>query len=320
MLTKCSITNKKVVFALALLACALWGSAYPSIKIGYSLFHITVDDTPGMLLFAGYRFTLAGCVLLFLGLITGKKVFQLHLLDFSRLVILGCVMTTLQYIFFYIGLSHTSGVKGAILNGTTTFFSVLLAHMLLKAEHLQTRTLLGCLIGFAGVVSVNYGSGTSGFGFSLTGEGFLVIAGLMQAIGGIYGKIISQDMDSVVMTAWQLTIGGAVLIVFGHAHGGLLQGFTPASIGLLVYMGLLSAAAIAIMAALVKYNPVSMVTVFQFTIPVFGAGLSSLLLGETVLEWKYMAALICVCAGIYLVTHSNGTRTFVKASHDVNRL
>lgn len=41
---------------------------------------------------------------------------------------------------------------------------------------------------------------------------------------------------------------------------------------------------------------------FNFLIPVFGALLSALFLGEAVLEWRNLAALVMVCGGIWLVT------------------
>ena len=43
-----------------LVCCALWGSAFPCIKIGYALFGIPAHDNASQLLFAGLRFTLAG--------------------------------------------------------------------------------------------------------------------------------------------------------------------------------------------------------------------------------------------------------------------
>ncbi|MFZ3219197.1 MAG: EamA/RhaT family transporter, partial [Rhodoferax sp.] len=54
----------KIVFLLASLCCLLWGSAYPAIKIGYSLFAIAPGDVATQLVFAGYRFVGAGALLL----------------------------------------------------------------------------------------------------------------------------------------------------------------------------------------------------------------------------------------------------------------
>ena len=48
-----------------------------------------------------------------------------------------------------------------------------------------------------------------------------------------------------------------------------------------------------------------MISVFNFLIPVFGALLSALFLGESILEWKYILALLLVCAGIWQVTRSH---------------
>jgi len=37
-------------------------------------------------------------------------------------------------------------------------------------------------------------------------------------------------------------------------------------------------------------------------VPVFGVALSALFLNESILEWRYAAALVLVCWGIRLVT------------------
>lgn len=109
------------------------------------------------------------------------------------------------------------------------------------------------------------------------------------------------------MTAFQLTIGGVILCLAGVAFGGEIAGLDFASGALLGYMALLSAVAFALWSVLLKHNPVGMIAVFNFLIPVFGVVLSALLLGETLLEWKNLFALMLVSAGIWLVTRSRGT-------------
>ena len=66
----------------------------------------------------------------------------------------------------------------------------------------------------------------------------------------------------------------------GGFMGGHITKVTPAGIGLLVYLALVSAVAYSLWGILLKYNPVSRVTVFGFMNPVFGVLLSALLLGE----------------------------------------
>lgn len=148
---------------------------------------------------------------------------------------------------------------------------------------------------------VNFSAGLLSFDFTLLGEGFIVIAAFVLSAASIYGKRVSQQVDSVVLTGYQLAIGGLALLM-GLAAGGTLTGFTLKSTALLAYLVLLSSAAFALWTILLKYNRVSMVTVFNFMIPVFGTVLSALFLDEKILEWKNVAALVLVCLGIWLVT------------------
>ncbi len=292
------------VVLLATLCCLLWGSAYPAIKSGYALLAIGRDDTASQLVFAGWRFLLAGVLLLGIAQATGRPVFALPRASLGRVALLGLAQTSLQYVFFYVGLAHTTGVKGSILNATGTFFSVLLAHFIYHNDRLDHRKALGCLVGFAGVMVVNLRGGTQGLdaGFTLLGEGFIVIAAFVLSAASIYGKRLSQRIDAMVMTGYQLAIGGLALLLAGHAFGGALHGISLAPAVLLLYMAVLSAVAFTLWAALLKYNRVGMVSVFNFLIPVFGALLSALFLGEQILAWRNAVALLLVCGGIWLVT------------------
>jgi drug/metabolite transporter (DMT)-like permease len=299
------LTDRRVVFLLALFCCALWGSSYPAIKSGYSLFAISAGDVPSKLVFAGWRFLLAGVLLLAYASASGRRIGGYSRRTLSHFAILGLVQTTLQYSFFYTGLAYTTGVKSSIMNATGTFFSVLLAHMIYHNDRLSFRKALGCLIGFAGVAIVNLGAGLDGllqFDFTLLGEGFVVIAALLLAAGGIYGKRISHGIDPIVMTSYQLIIGGAALLIGGYGTGGELHGFTLTSTALLTYMVVLSSLSISIWSLLLKYNRVSMISAFNFLVPVFGTVLSAMFLNESILAWRYGGALVLVCCGIWLVT------------------
>ncbi len=302
-------SDRKVVVALALLCCLLWGSSYPAIKTGYAWFGIARTDIPTQLVFAGWRFLGAGLILLAWALSQRKPIVNLGAGSARRLVVLGLSQTTLQYVFFYVGLAYTTGVKGSIMNATGTFFSVLLAHWIYHNDRLSHAKLWGCLVGFAGVMVVNLGRGTLDLDFTLLGEGFVVIAAFVLAAASIYGKQVSQRMDSVVMTGWQLGIGGVALLAIGWALGGSLTGFTWGSTMLLVYLALLSSAAFSLWSILLKHNRVSQVTVFNFTVPIFGAALSALFLGEALWEWKNLLALVLVCVGIWLVTRDTASAT-----------
>lgn len=309
------ITQTWFVALAASLCCILWGSAYPCIKIGYELFNIEASDLAGKFLFAGFRFTLAGLLVLLLSLITKKSLSSFSLKTWGQVFIFGVSQTTLQYIFFYLGLAYSSGVRSSILNGTGAFFSILLAHFIYKNEKLGFSKALGCIIGFIGIILINLDSSNSGALFSdfnLKGDGSVILAAFILSAASIYGKRITQHQDTFVVTGFQLTIGGFILILAGYMLGGSLGPFTLSSIALLLYMAFLSAVAFSLWAVLLKYNSVGQVAIYNCLTPIFGAFLSAIFLGENILELKNIAALILVCLGIYIVN-----RTFTPAKSSV---
>ena len=293
--------RKNVAFACATLCCLLWGSSYPAIKSGYEIFQIAIDDIPSKIVFAGYRFVFAGLLLLLFAMAQRKPIARLNPRQCGQLAMLGLTQTTLQYTFFYIGLAFTTGVKGSIMNATGTFFSVLLAHFIYHNDKLSYNKAIGCVLGFAGVMIVNFNGGMSDFTFSLMGDGFVVLAAFILSASTMYGKRISQTVDPTVMTGYQLGFGGLVLIVIGYMTGGTLEVHGFASVAILGYLTLLSSVAFALWSILLKYNRVSMIAPFNFVVPVAGTALSAIFLAENILEWKYVLALILVCSGIWWV-------------------
>lgn len=294
------------VFALATLCCLLWGSAYPAIKNGYALLVIAPGDIASQILFAGWRFVLAGIILLGAAVAMRKPVLALDARGVRQVALLGLTQTAVQYVFFYIGLAHATGVKSSIMNATGVFFSVALAHFIYADDRLTLRKALGCLVGFLGVVIVNLGGGGQlTFDFTVLGEGFVIIAALVLAAASIYGKRVSASIDPMVMTGWQLLFGGLLLTIGGMGFGGTMEELGLLSGGLLLYLALLSSVAFAIWSLLLKHNPVGMIAAFNFLVPVFGVGLSALFLGESLMRWTNLAALVLVSIGIWLVTRSS---------------
>ena len=294
--------QKNINIIICCIFCtALWGSAFPCVKLGYELFNISVDDIFSKILFAGWRFFLAGIIVLLITASIQKKFPKLKKEAIKSVVILGFIQTTLEYIFFYIGLSYASGFKGAILNPTSTFMMVILAHFFYKDDKLTFRKTLGCIVGFLGIIIVNL-SGDVNSQSSFLGEGCLIISALAFAIGSIISKEATKiESNPMIVTGYQLLIGGFILIVFGLIGGGKLQVTSTSAFMLFLYLALLSSIAFSLWTTLFKYNPVSKVSIFNFLTPIFGTILSALILSEDVFNLKNISALILVCFGIYIV-------------------
>lgn len=308
-----NLTDTRMVLLLAGLSCLLWGSATPTIKTGYALFQIASGDVPSIILFAGMRFVLAGFLVILFQSVMQRRWVMPPKGAGGSIVKLSLAQTVGQYIFLYIGLANCSGVHGAIVTGTNVFISVLMASLIFRYEKLTSRKVLGCLLGFAGIVIMNLaGAGSENlFEVSLLGEGFVLFAQLFYALSGVLIKKYGQKYDVVTMSGYQFMTGGVIMIIVGLLSGGAVTGATtPFAYLLLLYLGFLSAVAYTVWSILLKYNPVSKVTVFGFMNPIFGVMLSALILGETeqALSVNALIALVLVCLGIYVVNSVGGAK------------
>lgn len=290
-----------IIILLALFCTILWGTAYPAVKIGYELFAIDSANDFGKLLFAGLRFTLAGLMTLAVSVILQKKLVIPQRQHWRGIALLGLVQTTGQYIFFYLGLSNTTGVKGSILYALATFFVVIFAHFLFPDDKMNLQKILGCCIGFVGVLLITFDGSGLGGGFAFTGEGFIMLSTLSSALGALISRSVAQGQDPVVVTGYQLTGGGLILIFIGLIGHGHFDSVTAQGILLLLYMAFLSAAAFTVWTMLLKYNPASKIAVYNFLIPIFGTTFSVMFLNESIFNLRSLLALILACAGIYIV-------------------
>lgn len=299
---KTFITTALGIGLLACLCCLLWGSATPAIKIGYEWFGIGAGDVASRILFAGVRFILAGILTAIFGSLIARKPLFPQKSSWGMICKLGLVQTVFQYIFFYMGLAYTTGVKSAIINGSQTFITIVLACLVFRYEKLTMQKFLGCLIGFAGVIVINFDpSGLTG-GFTFRGEGAILIAAIAYALSSALVKNYSQKENPVVLSGYQFIFGGIIMTIVGVLMGGKLTGWCFRSILLLLYLALISSVAYSVWGILLKHNPVGKVAIYSFTNPIFSVLLSFVFLHETSsFGLELVVALGLVCCGIWLV-------------------
>lgn len=295
------LSRPAVVLFGALICCALWGSAFPCIKIGYKMMHIASSDTASQILYAGCRFTLAGILAVFLGSLTQRQFLLPTKASLPHILELSLLQTILQYLFFYIGLAHTTGVKASIIEAVSTFVAIFVAGFLFHQEKVTARKMLGCLVGFAGVVLVNVAGNGMDLHFTVNGDGAILLSTVAYAFSSVFMKRFSVQDNPVMLSGYQFILGGIVMAVCGFFMGGHLSEFTLPAFAMLFYLGVISAVAYSLWGLLLKYNR-SKVAVFGFMNPVIGVLLSAVLLGEKdSLGFSSIAALLLVCTGIYIV-------------------
>lgn len=303
---KKNIFNHKLFVPLfAILACILWGTAFPFLKISYQELNLSQDDFFSNILFASYRFLLAALLLfIYLYFKENKKIFKLKKEDYQVLIILGLVQTALHYFFFYNGLANTTGVKASILNTLSIFLLVFLSHFLYRNDKLSLKKITGLLLGFCGVIIVNINQGSFNFIFTFLGEGFIIFSAICASIAGIMAKKISTSIDALIITAYQLFFGSIILFLISliKVHPFSLD-FNFKVFIILIYLAFVSAYSFTIWYKLITYNPLGYISLYQFIIPVSGVFFSALLLKEEAITTPIFLALILVASGIVIINY-----------------
>ncbi len=294
------IDTKWGAVSAAVFCNLLWGSAYPAIKLGYEQFDIT-SSVSEKLFFAGIRFVLAGLMVIAAGAAVNKRIPCLNRGNVRSIAVTGLIYTALQYVFFYVGLSNTTGSNGSIVNSSTTFMALVAGHIFC-GERLNAKKTAGAVIGFAGVVTVLMSEGIGGVSF--TGEGFILIAAACFVAGSMLSKAAAENTDAMTVTGYNLLIGGGILTAAGMAGGGMLKNVTVQGILILGYLAFLSAAAFTLWTMLLRRWEVGRISVFNFLIPVSGTILSAVFMHENIFSIRYALSLLLVCTGIILANSS----------------
>ncbi len=276
-----TLENRRIAAFTAIFCSILWGSAFPTLKVLYKVLAVPAGNVPMKWQLAGFRFFLAA---LMVGIVS-SAVFKIDLRirkkDLGLFIALGLLQTFLQYTFFYVGVGNTSGIISAILTTSGTFFTVLVAHFFITGDRLNRHKILGIVLGFAGILILNLG-GDATFRpvFRLTGEGFLLGAGLTNAFAILLVKRLIKSYHPFVVNFYQLLIGSTLLVLLGVTTGGGVTPVNGAGLGLLLYGGFITSAAFSLWYALLMHHAAGEITIYKFVIPIAGSLLSALFLPD----------------------------------------
>lgn len=287
------------VSCFALTAAVVWGWAYPLIKMGFEEFAITPDMTGNKILFAGVRFTFSGLIILAFAKAKRRSFAMRRKTDWWFMLLFALLNTTLHYSTFYIGLSFSAGARAAILNSLSVFLLVIMACIFFKSDRFTIGKVLGCVLGFAGILALNMGGAESGH-FTLLGDGMIIVNALCSAVASLLTRSLIKRVDVFVGTGYSLGLGGLLLLVPSLLAGATMPQITWWGLVILLLLIGISALSFVLYNKLISCNPVGKVAIFNSLIPVVGAVTSCLCLGET-FYWKYVIAGALATAGIYII-------------------
>ena len=290
--------SKLKTIALALFAMALWGSAFPVLKLTYKYFEIAQDDYASKILIAGIRFFFSGIFVLIYMAMKEKQSFKLFKPNLKFIILIGLISTAINYILFYIGVGNTTGIKSSILQSASTFLSVIFATMFLD-EKLTSYKVVALILGFIGIIVSNLNKGFD-LNMTFTGEGFLLLNAMSIAISFVIVKKYGKGIPSTVITAGQMISGSIILLIIGLIFQTASLNVNLPGVLLVAYSSVLSALAFTIWYYVLANNPASQMSMLRLFIPIFGAVFSAVVLGESLTIYS-LFGLIFVVLGVYII-------------------
>lgn len=285
---------------MALFAMLLWGSAIPMIKTTYKVFDISKTDPGAMTLVAGYRFVIAGFIVILYKFLFDEE--KSKPINFKPTLYIGTALLqiTIQYIFYYNGLSQITGVHSSIIQSTNFLMVLIFAHFMMPDDKFNLKKLICVILGLIATILCNYGSRLEGGESSLKGEIFIIISTALNAIGTVVIRKWAGDENTYDISIFQFIFGGGILIILGLFTANKIFTMNLKGLILLIYGGFISSTAFVIWYLLLKYRKASRVGVYKLFIPIFGSLLSVIILKDRFNPYLVEALILTSSATLFL--------------------
>ena len=181
-------TRKKAIL-YTVLAGFLWGTSFPSIKIGLQYM------TPFTFVFM--RFLVASVTMFSVMLITKNISFNFNN---KRLIFLMGIINGVAYLLQYVGMVHTLAFASSLFVNLSVVWVALLSPLALK-ERLGSKKVVGVLLSLVGVVmmTTNLDFGSLGT-VDVIGNLLVISAGILWAVFIIYNKPLVKETTNLIQS------------------------------------------------------------------------------------------------------------------------
>jgi drug/metabolite transporter (DMT)-like permease len=294
---------QRTVNTWAVLAAGLWGTSYIAAKV-------VVRSLPPLTA-AAFRF-LVVAVLLWIGMLAGKRWQRVQRGDWLWFALAGLLQTTVYFALQYAGIGLTTASNTSVIVNTRPVLVTILSVAVLH-ESLTTRKISGTLIAFFGVFILSSKGSLAGLSLGAShvmGDFLIVLNAVSGALGIVVNKKVLATYRPFPALVYSQTVGAAGLVPLAAlelAHLGSFPAAQPGSWLLLIYQAVFST----IIAHLfwnraLAHMEASHAAVFIYLAPLVTAVLSHFLLGEAIGIYFVVGALLVLC-GALLVTSGDGT-------------
>lgn len=284
--------NKFVYGALVILTTALMGSSFAIGKIGL------LYASP--LLLVAFRFILAGVTMAGVLAIL-KKPHPRKGIEWLHIMIIGFFQTAGVMGCIFVGLRTITAGESSILTFMNPLLVVILGTIFLKSTY-SVRQWVGVILGIIGVYI------TFGTNFDIkigTLLGFL--SAVSWAIGTLLIKAWGQQMNTWVLTAYQMLFGGLILLASSFLLEDPFFKVSVNAVLILLWLAIMaSVVQFSVWFYLLKIGDPGKTSAFLFLAPFFGV-LSGWLLLDEQIKWYVATGGLLIIVGIYLVNWTTNT-------------
>ena len=210
---------------LFLTAATLTGGVYVATKAG-------LPYLPPIL-FASLRFLIAATLLLPYVAIRSEPLRPQTSTDYLTILVSGGFVVAAANALLFIGQQYTTSATAAIIISLSPILTAGFAAVVLPNELLTRRRGSGIVLGLLGVGIAVHPDPSTLLTTAVLGEGFIFLAALALAIGGVALRRLRSSLSSLAVTAWATLIGGVVMLVLSLVRGESIATASWSSIALL---------------------------------------------------------------------------------------
>ncbi len=284
--------------------CIIWGTTYLFIRIG-------VETIPPML-YAGFRWLIAGIIFITILRVSGKQLPKKE--DLIHIAIIGIALLGFGNGLVVVGEQWIESGLAALLITTVPFWMVGVESFLPKGPKLNWMVISGLIIGSLGVGLIFGGDLKYIFETKyLIGVLSILGAVVSWSLGSVYSKYKKVNVHPLMSASVQMLIVGSLQIILGAALGEFTGlHFTDS--------GLLSLAYLIVLGSIFGYGsyiyaiehlPLSLVSTYAYVNPIIALVLGWIFLDEQLSVFTLLAAVVII-VGVVLVKIGSNKRTLLK--------
>jgi drug/metabolite transporter (DMT)-like permease len=278
----------------------LWGSTYLANRFA-------LETVPPFIM-TGFRFTIAGAILMFFLRFRGERIPPLK--DWKHSFVIGTFMLFICNGFTAIAQQKVPSGLTALFIAITPLYMTLVNWIFNKGNKPSLLEISGIFVGFSGVgLLIHSNTGLDSGNIDIVSLLMVLLSPIAWSIGAIYSKKVHENNSSFMPIAMQMLCGGSLLLFFSFFR----NEWAVFNFYAVTYKSILSILFLIVGGSLIGYSayiwllkkcPPTLVSTNTFVNPVIALILGTTLAGE-LLSFKMILASFIIISSVLIITFSH---------------